>query len=241
MCISTDVSISELFYSLISASAPKTAYQSGSRLFVFSDFIWKCFLHNLPACCHLAAFAPQQNSTNSLALAYLAFCILFWYTSLFSDFFFFFLSIISRPKSFFFKQTKNKEKQTSATPVCVFSFRGQTFSAVGNQSRVKCAASLEEDTQYGWQLTVQAMFMHVRSLFDRNSTKPSASKSLISEVWKFYLVLRGKKPLIFQFHHKNCRRFTAPNLLQFILSILFLFQLLLLEMTQMRKKKKEKV
>lgn len=155
MCISTDVSISILFFfSLISALAPKTAYQSGSRLFVFSDFIWKCFLHNLPACCHLAAFAPQQNSTNSLALAYLAFCILFWSTSLFSDSFlfiyFFFWSIISRPKSFFYKQTKNKEKQTSATPVCVFSFRGQTFSAVGNQSRGKCAASLEKDTQYGW-------------------------------------------------------------------------------------------
>lgn len=238
MCIQTDVSISEFFYPLTSASAPKTAYQLGTSLFV-SLFA--------PACCHLAAFAPQQNSTNSLASTCLAFCILFWSTSLFFQLFFFvcvciFLSIISRPKSFFFKQTKNKEKQTSATPVCVFSFRGQTFSAVGSQSRGKCAASLEKDTQYIWYLTVQAMFMHVITSFDRNSTKPSASQSLISEVWKFYLVLSGKKtPLIFEFHHKNNRRITAPNLLQFVLSILFLFQLLLLEMTQMRKKKKEKI
>lgn len=113
------------FFSLISALAPKTAYQSGSRLFVFSDFIWKCFLHNLPACCHLAAFAPQQNSTNSLALAYLAFCILFWSTSLFSDsflfIFFFFLVNNFKAKKFFLQANKEQRKTNiSHTSLCVF-------------------------------------------------------------------------------------------------------------------------
>lgn len=39
---------------------------------------------------HLAAFSPPHNFTNSLALASLEFCILVWYTSLFSDWFFFY-------------------------------------------------------------------------------------------------------------------------------------------------------
>lgn len=130
---------------------PKNCISVGLSSLRFQRFYLEMFFAQftsmLPSC--RICTSTELHKQFGLSLPCILYSLLV-YKPFFRLFFFFFLSIISRPKSFFFKQTKNKEKQTSATPVCVFSFRGQTFSAVGNQSRGKCAASLEEDTQYGW-------------------------------------------------------------------------------------------
>lgn len=173
-------------------------------------YIWGniLLLHNLPLNCHLAAFSPQQNSTNSLVLAALELCILFWYTGLFSHCFFI---NNCKAKKFFLRKQRTKKTNISHT----FFFRGLTFSAEGT----KAAASGQHHYkgQPIWLITdCHAMFMHVKALFECKSIQQvfSIIEQLYASSLKFRtcsLIWYLKKTYFpLELHHKNSGEITAP-------------------------------
>lgn len=140
-------------------------------------------MHSLPVNYPLAVFSPQQNLTNSLALSYHAFCILFWSAGLF-----FWLLFINNYKA------KNSSLANKAKPhqfVCFFVFRGLTFSAEGNLRGCKCKVQHHWKGQSLW-LTSESPshIMHLRSLFEvgTNLQKSSALSSIIFELFLFFFL-----------------------------------------------------
>lgn len=93
-----------------------------------------------------------------------------------------------------------------------------------------------------WQVTLQLVFMHVRCWTEASkysqvlasySSYACICQNHIFEVWNL-VVMKTKLLNSSRALHMNSRQITAPNLLWFIQSILFRYELLPLEMTQMK-------
>lgn len=182
----------------------------------------------------------QQRSIKSLD-----FSSPFLYSLLVYSFFFwlFFLSIIARPKNTFW-ENKEQRKTAAATSVCVCVYaRGLTLR-LKEPKQVQVSSIITKNWDNNW-LSEPCLCMSNPYLDASQYSTSSAlwiskmCQCLIFEVWDlyFYFLLKRNETSHFQLelYCQNIRHFTAPHLFQFIPSILVLYVLLLLEMTQMKK------